>query len=120
MTKEELQEGIDFSIENQGIAYTYRNEIEDENGKPALGDEILLNPMNVKVYSKPMAIYDEDKNLLIAIGDQPLVFTNMIKAEGALCVVELEYPDYVKENRLVIKPYDKDSIIKDLKSPIAL
>lgn len=119
MTREELQEGIDFSIENQGIAYTYRNEIEDENGKPALGDEILLNPMNVKVHSKPMAIYDEN-NLLIAIGEQPLVFTNMLKAEGALCVVELQYPDYVKENRLIIKPYNKDSILKDLKSPIAL
>lgn len=116
MNKEELQEGIDFSIENQGIAYTYRNEIVDEDGKPALGDEILLNPMNIKTHSKPMAIYED--NTLIAIGEQPLVFSNMIKADGGLALLELVYPDYV--GKLKIKVYDSKSIIKDLKSPITL
>lgn len=132
---EELKEGIEFSMKNQGIAYTYRNEETGEDGKVTLGDEILLNPMNVKTHSKPMAIF-VDKTLsltneervkifdkksmlfLAAVGEQPLVFSNMIKAEGALAVVELIYPSYAKN--LIIKEYDKDATLKDLTSPITL
>lgn len=115
----ELQEGIDFSIKTQGIAYTYRNEeFVEENGKKkiVLGDEILLNPMHIVSHSNPMGIYEE--NTLIAVGEQPLVFSNMIKAEGALAVVELIYPAYA--GKLVIKVYDDKAIIKDIKSPITL
>lgn len=131
----DLQEGIDFSMQNQGIAYTYRNEEQGEDGKVTLGDEILLNPMNIKTYSKPMAVFfdktaklsneerakiigKDNELLLTAIGDQPLVFSNMIKAEGALAVVELIYSSYA--NSLIIKEYDENATLKDLTSPITL
>lgn len=120
MDANELKEGINYSLETQGIAYTYRNEEEriDKDGKKEtfLGDEILLNPMNVKVHSHPMAIYEE--NTLLAVGEQPLVFSNMIKAEGALATLELIYPAYA--NKMTIKVYDEKAVIKDIKSPITL
>lgn len=120
MDANELKEGIDYSLETQGIAYTYRNEEQrvgkDGKKEMVLGDEILLNPMNVKVHSHPMAIYEE--NTLLAVGEQPLVFSNMIKAEGALATLELVYPAYA--NKLTIKVYDEKAIVKDIKSPITL
>lgn len=102
---QELRNGVKFSIETKGIAYTYSSTGEEK-------DRVLLNPDWVILHSEPMCLIDIN-DAIVSIKKQPLVFKNRITAEGALMALQLMYPEETMS--LIIAEYSKDRKIAELK-----
>ena len=101
----ELKDGVAFSIETKGIAYTYSS-----TGKEK--DRVLLNPDWVILHSEPMCIIDIN-DAIVSIKGQPLVFKNRITAEGALMTLQVMHPEETAS--LIIDKYSKDRAVAELK-----